>query len=195
MMSQFYEQNHQQYFESTVDIDPTVFLTPLTGFLKPRATILDIGCGSGRDLLWFRERGFQPTGFEGAPALARLAEDHSGCPVIVGDFSSYDFASHSFDALVFVGSLVHQSKERLPSIFAATLLALNPGGHILITMKEGRGTASAPDGRHFTLWSRKELEAVFAALGLTVLECSRKESKLRAEDVWLGFVLRAADGR
>ena len=167
---------------------------PFWNHCQAAATVLDIGCGSGRDLLWFRERGFQPIGFEGSPTLARLAEDHSGCPVIVGDFSCYDFAALSFDALVFVGSLVHQSKERLPSILAATLLALNPGGHILVTMKEGSGTSSAADGRHFTLWSREELEAVFAALGLAVLECSRKESKLRAEDVWLGFVLRAADG-
>ncbi len=194
-MSSYYEDNHQEYFQSTVGIDPTSFLVPLADRLRSGATVLDIGCGSGRDLLWFRERGFQPTGFEGSPALARLAGQHSGCPVIAGDFSSYDFASHSFDALVFVGSLVHQSKDRFPSILAVTLLALNHSGHILITMKEGNGTSSAADGRHFTLWSREELEAVFAALGLIVLECSRKESKLRAEDVWLGFVLRAADGR
>ncbi len=194
-MRSYYEDNHQEYFRTTVGIDPTTFLEPLADRLRSGATVLDIGCGSGRDLLWFRERCFQPTGFEGSSALARLAEDHSGCPVIVGDFSNYDFSSHSFDALVFVGSLVHQSKDRFPSILAATLLALNPGGHILITMKEGKGTSSAPDGRHFILWSREALEAVFAALSLTVLECSRKESKLRAEDVWLGFVLRAADGR
>ena len=194
-MSSYYEDNHQEYFRSTVAIDPTSFLEPLADRFPIGATVLDIGCGSGRDLLWFRERGVHPTGFEESPALARLAEDHSGCPVIVGDFSSYDFSSQSFDALVFVGSLVHQSKDRLQSILASTLLALAPGGHILITMKEGRGTSSATDDRQFTLWSRGELEAVFAALDLTVLECSRMESKLRPKDVWLSFVLRASDGR
>jgi SAM-dependent methyltransferase len=189
-MNQFYEQNHQQYFQSTVDIDPAAFLTPLTGFLKHRATILDVGCGSGRDLLWLRQQGFRPTGLEQAPSLARLAREHAGCEVIEADFCHYDFGSRVFDAFVFIGSLVHQPRNTVSGILRSTCRSLVPGGHVLITMKEGEGVFSSADGRSFTLWAQSELEELFDLCGLAILDFSRQVSKLRPEDIWLGYVLR-----
>ena len=91
-MGNFYEENFQQYFSSTVDLDPSTFLDPLADLLEPKSTILDIGCGSGRDLLWFARKGFQPTGFEQSPNLAQLAREHTGCSIIEGDFSNFNFS-------------------------------------------------------------------------------------------------------
>jgi SAM-dependent methyltransferase len=190
VLNNFYEENYQQYFDSTVGVDPSVFLEPLAGLLKPKETILDIGCGSGRDLLWFARRGFCPTGFEQSPSLAKLARKHSNCPVIEGDFSRYNFADLQFSALVFVGSLVHISPEALPIILASTCQALMPGGLLLITLKEGNGTSLAADGRVFTLWSRPAIEKVFAASNLHIIDFSRQISKIRPDDIWIGYVLR-----
>lgn len=189
-MNNFYEDNHQHYFASTVGIDPSVFLEPLARQLKPQATILDIGCGSGRDLLWFVRRGFRPTGFEQSPSLAALARKHAGCPVIVGDFTDYDFSGLQFSALVFVGSLVHLSHQALPAILMSTCRAIVPGGKLLITLKEGNGSSLAADGRVFTLWSREDIEKVFTANHLHTLDFSRQVSSLRPDDIWLGYVLR-----
>jgi len=189
-MSNFYEDHHLQYYQETVDIDPTPFLEPLSSFLKPQATILDIGCGSGRDLLWFRRHGFSVTGFEKSSSLANLARQHAHCPVIEGDYCNYDFTNQSFDALVFIGSLVHQPVKALQTILASTSQALIAGGYILITMKEGDGTCSTLDGRKFTLWSKKNLEDEFAGCGLEIMDFSRQISRLRPEDIWLGYVLR-----
>jgi len=189
-LNNFYEDNHQQYFDSTVGIDPSAFLEPLAGRLKPKATILDIGCGSGRDLLWFARRGFRPTGFEQSPSLASLARKYSNCPVIEGDFSSFDFSDLQFSALVFVGSLVHISAKALPAILVSTCQALLPEGMVLITLKEGNGTSLAADGRVFTLWSRPDIEKVFAATNLHIIDFSRQISKIRPDDIWLGYVLR-----
>lgn len=191
----FYEENHVTYFNSTVNIDPAAFLEPFARYLAPKATILDVGCGSGRDLRWFAERGFAPTGFEKSPNLARLARQHAGCPVIEGDFRDFDFWQLSFSALVLVGSLVHLSQAEFPEIFKKICMALVPGGHILITLKKGVGISTAADGRVFTLWSAMELEALFTSQGLQILEFSRQVSKGRAGDIWLGYVLRAEDGR
>lgn len=189
-MDNFYEENHRQYFDSTFGVDPSVFLEPLARLLEPKATILDIGCGSGRDLLWFARRGFRPTGFEQSLGLASLARRHAGCPVIEGDFVSFNFSDLQFSALVLVGSLVHLSQEDLPAILASTCQALVSGGMLLITLKEGSGTFSAGDGRVFTLWSRQDIEKIFAANDLHILDVSRQKSKLRADDIWLGYVLR-----
>jgi SAM-dependent methyltransferase len=195
VLNNFYEENHQQYFNSTVGIDPSAFLNPLAKLLKPQATVLDIGCGSGRDLLWFARRGFEPTGFEQSPKLARLAREHANCPVIEGDFCHYNFSILQFSALAFVGSLVHLPKETVPLILQSTCKALVPGGLLLITMKEGCGSSCADDGRVFTLWPKKELEKIFAANNIHVLSFSRQVSKLRSNDIWLGYVLRFDNGK
>jgi len=186
----FYEKNHTEYFNSTVDIDPASFLAPLTRFLHREATILDIGCGSGRDLFWFQENGYCPTGFERSPSLVHLAAQHSGCSVIKGDFLTYDFNTLSFDALVFIGSLVHLSRDMLPSVINRTSRALNKKGHILLTLKEGKNTTQIADGRSFTLWSRNELAQMFRSCGLESVDFSRVVSKIRKDDIWLGFVLK-----
>ncbi len=191
----FYEENHQQYFNSTVSIDPASFLEPFARCLAHNATILDIGCGSGRDLRWFAERGFSPTGFEKSPNLARLARQHAVCPVIEGDFRAFDFSQLSFSALVLVGSLVHLSHDEFPVILKRICKALRADGHILITLKEGVGTSTTADGRVFTLWSAADLEGVFTSQGFQILDISRQVSKVRPDDIWLGYVLRAMDGR
>ena len=51
-MSNFYENNHQNYFDTTSKIDSDTFLSSLAEYLHVGDSILDIGCGSGRDLLW-----------------------------------------------------------------------------------------------------------------------------------------------
>jgi len=193
-LKNFYEKNHQQYFDSTVGIDPSVFLGPLARLLEPQAAILDIGCGSGRDLRWLAIRGFQPTGFEQSPNLARLAREHANCSVIEGDFYHYNFSNLQFSALVFVGSLVHLPKKDFSTILKSTCKALIPDGLILITMKEGNGTSRAADGRVFTLWSREEIENIFAENNFRILDFSRKNSQLRPDDIWLGYILSVRNG-
>jgi hypothetical protein len=62
-MMDFYEENHQQYFNATVNIDPASFLIPFARYLAPGATILDVGLTSdvqypfGRKQLHFFDPG------------------------------------------------------------------------------------------------------------------------------------------
>jgi SAM-dependent methyltransferase len=74
-------------------------LLPLAGRLKAGASVLDVGCGSGRDLLWLKSRGFAATGFERSPALAEMARKHARCTVIEGDFARHDFSAFRADVM------------------------------------------------------------------------------------------------
>jgi 2-polyprenyl-3-methyl-5-hydroxy-6-metoxy-1,4-benzoquinol methylase len=74
-LSSFYEDHCKEYFQATAYLDPSPFLSPLAKRLAPGATVLDVGCGSGRDLRWLADHGFKPTGFEQAPELAKMANN------------------------------------------------------------------------------------------------------------------------
>ena len=189
-MRDFYKKNAFEYFNSTAKIDPTSFLSPLIQYLSPKSTILDVGCGSGRDLRWLKEHGFKPTGFERSPTLAKMAREFSGCPVIEGDFKNFDFSKFNFNAIIMVGALVHVDKPHFPQVFSNICRALSPEGLVYITLKEGKENRKAPDGRIFVLWEHKNLQEIFSKVGFRILDFSRSVSKLRPTDIWLGYLLQ-----
>lgn len=59
----FYEGNAKQYYDDTVNTNMTVLYTPFLTYMPTYASILDAGCGSGRDTLYFASRGYQVTAF------------------------------------------------------------------------------------------------------------------------------------
>ncbi|MBU0698117.1 MAG: class I SAM-dependent methyltransferase, partial [Proteobacteria bacterium] len=103
-MTDYYQENYQAYHEKTFSIDPSSFLDPLAARLSPEAFILDAGCGSGRDLFWFKQRGFEVIGLERSPGLAQLARENAGCEVIEDDFETYDFSFMEVDAILLAGA-------------------------------------------------------------------------------------------
>ena len=191
-MSDYYQQNYREYHEKTFSVDPKSFLTPIAEKLKPGATILDIGCGSGRDLLWFRQRGFEVVGFERSPDLAGLARKNVGCEVIEGDFGTYDFSQLSVDAIMLVGALVHLPHNKVPEVLNSINRALKDDGIIFLSLKKGAGNTSDSHGRVYYLWNDGELRDLFEDLGLDVIDYFQQPSTIGTDEVWIGYVLEKA---
>ncbi len=76
-----------------------------------------------------------------------MARKHSGCPVLEGDFENYDFYGMSVDAIVLVVALVNVPQVRFRKVFSNILQALKPGGHVLITLKQGTSETENSGGR------------------------------------------------
>jgi SAM-dependent methyltransferase len=190
MNNHFYHTQALDYFKQTVQVGPSSFLSPLINHLQPGSKILDTGCGSGRDMLWLGELGFDCTGLEYSPELAALARERSGLPVIEADFETFDFSRMNMDAVLLIGALVHIPHERFPQILSHILKALKPEGLALITMKQGQGRQTSLDGRVFYLWDKENLLSILKKLGLICLDFSAQTSLVRKSDTWMTFVLR-----
>jgi len=188
-MTDYYQENYKVYHEKTFLIDPSSFLEPLSQRLPAEAFILDVGCGSGRDLLWMKKRGFDVIGFERSLGLAKLARDNAGCEVIEGDFETYDFDSILVDAVILVGALVHVPYERFPKVFKNITSAISDNGSVLITLKEGGGYRKYQDGRIFYQWQDEKARELFESLGFQVSDFSKSVSKTGSGEIWLGYVL------
>jgi SAM-dependent methyltransferase len=199
----YYQTHYKEYHERTFSIDPSSYLEPFAERLAPGCRILDIGCGSGRDLLWLKNRGFQITGFERSPGLAGIAREMTECTVIEDDFESYDFSGLSTDAILASGSLVHLPHHRLSPVIQNFIKAIKktqgpgkrppesdqPQAHLYISLKEGTGNRTDKKGRVFYLWQAEELSVLFGKLGFSVLDFSRTESAMETGKIWLGYVL------
>jgi len=188
-MSDFYQKNYKAYYEKTFSIDPTSFLAPLAQRLPAEAFVLDVGCGSGRDLLWMKKRGFDVIGFERSPGLAELARESIGCEVIEGDFETYDFSSILVDAIMAIGALVHVPHEGFSGVFQNITSAIPDNGSVLITLKQGSGDRTDSDGRIFYLWEDSKAWELFDSLKFKVCDFSTSVSKTGSGDIWMSYVL------
>ena len=193
-MPDYYHKQYKQFFEQTVDIDPSSFLTSFFRAIPPQTSILDVGCGSGRDLLWLKKQGFHVTGFEYSAGLASLARKHSGCEVIEGDFETYDFSNLCFDAILASGSLVHIPHNNLTTVLKNILKAFNQNSiqahYMYISLKAGTDVKKDSQNRTFYLWDKKTLKQIFADLGFNVIEISKSRSVKNSKDLWLGYVIK-----
>ena len=86
----FYNRHAEDFWEGTRDHDVSQNITAILQHIEGERpfTILDFGCGPGRDLKVFTELGHIAIGLEGATQLAAMARAYSGCEVWQQDFSS-----------------------------------------------------------------------------------------------------------
>ncbi|MEA1051868.1 class I SAM-dependent methyltransferase [Lamprobacter modestohalophilus] len=143
-----YDTEAAAFFATTVDVDMSPLYAPFLDKLALGAAILDAGCGSGRDALAFRERGFAVTAMEPSPVLAKLAEAHCGLPVVIRRFQDIDWHAR-FDGIWACASLLHVPMMDLPDVLARLARALRSGGVLYASFKYGRGERER-GGRRFT---------------------------------------------
>jgi SAM-dependent methyltransferase len=194
----YYGHHYRAYYDASKGIDPEPFLGPFVRHLSPGDRVLDVGCGSGRDLRWLQRRGMRATGFERSPGLARLARRHAGCGIVEGDFDTYDFSSIGADAILLCGSLVHVPHNRLAATLERILRALDPGSRrriVYLSLKEGHGTAADASGRVFFFWQDDALKSIFAACALRCLDFQRSLAADGRGRIWLGYVLSHRQAR
>ena len=189
-MTDYYRTNYRDYHLRTFHLNPTSFLEPLVNVLPKGSTVLDVGCGSGRDLLWLRDRGYRIVGLERAAGLAGLAQQKAGCDVIRADFENFDFSTLSVDAVLLIGALVHVPHPKMPPVLKRIMKALRPGGWILISLKEGQGRMTADDGRDFYLWRQSELSSVIEKLDLQEEANFNQRSVAGTSEIWLTYLLK-----
>jgi SAM-dependent methyltransferase len=132
--------------------------------LAPGASILELGCGGGRDAEAMIRRGFGVTPTDGSAAMAAEAERRLGRPVRVMRFEDLD-AEAAYDAVWANASLLHAPAEALASILAGVHRALKPGGRFLASFKAGDGPARDKLGRYYNFPSEAALRAAYAAAG------------------------------
>ena len=78
----YYNKYAANVFEESVGLDTGEPIREFLSFLDEGDTILDLGCGSGRDSLSFYEQGYDVTPLDGAEEMCRLAQIHTGLDVL-----------------------------------------------------------------------------------------------------------------
>lgn len=165
----FYEGNADVYAQQTASVDLTGLHQKFLSLLPKGGRILDVGCGSGRDLRIFKRLGFDCIGIDPSSNLAHIAHEYSGCEIILAGVENLDFKS-CFDGVWACASLLHLPRHHFSSALNRILIALKPAGVLFISMQQGAGEFVAPDGRFYSRYSSPELNELVADAGFVVLE-------------------------
>jgi SAM-dependent methyltransferase len=144
----FYEANAKEYYEETVNINMTVLYTLFLTYMPTYASILDAGCGSGRDTLYFAKRGYRVTAFDYSPALVKLASKLSGQEVLQLSFQEIQF-ENQFNGVWACSSLLHVSMGVMHDVISRLSRAMKVDGVLYASFNYGTGEHDR-HGRIFT---------------------------------------------
>ena len=144
----FYNRHAEDFWEGTRDHDVSQNIKAILHHIEGERpfTILDFGCGPGRDLKAFTELGHIAIGLEGATQFVAMARAYSGCEVWQQDFLKLDLPENHFDGVFANASLFHVPSQELPRVLLELRACLKPGGVLFSSNPHGHnekvGTAA-----------------------------------------------------
>jgi len=101
------------------------FLAP-----EPHDLVVDLGCGSGRALLWNRDWGATTVGVDISPFFSEDARRR--VDLLIGDLRTLPFADATFTKAFSLDVLEHLSPQALRAMLAEASRVLAPGGALFV---------------------------------------------------------------
>jgi SAM-dependent methyltransferase len=158
----YYNQNATEFFNTTFNVDMESLYQAFLQYLPQDAFILDLGCGSGRDTLAFKRKGYQVEALDYSKELVLLASQQTGQQVRLESF--YDFSDQSrFDGIWACASLLHCERHRLDEVIGRMITALKSNGVLYMSFKYGDGDRKK-DGRNFTDLNEQQAQELLEQL-------------------------------
>mgnify|MGYP002855263677 CR=1 FL=1 len=187
----YYEKNAKSFADSTADIEFSEMQDSFLADLKEGASVLDFGCGSGRDTCYFLKKGYKVTALDGSAELCRIAEERTGIPVIQMDFNDFD-ERDKYDGIWACSSILHLPKQELKQVLVHMEQALHSGGVIYTSFKYG-DFEGMRNGRFFTDFTEGSINAFLSEIEQLVIEklwITRDARPGRQNEKWLNMILR-----
>lgn len=160
----FYDQNTQQFVDATINLNMSEFYDKFLSRLPSNSNILDIGCGSGRDLKYFKTKGHHPVGLDPSSKMVKIAQKISGCHV--NQRQAQDINENTdYQGIWACASLLHVSHNEMGQVFKQLHRALKPNGIIYCSFKYGNQQREK-DGRTFSDYTEKTFNSFIGPLEL-----------------------------
>lgn len=187
----YYDNCAQQYFESTVNTDMSVNCDRFLQYVKPGGVIIDIGAGSGRDILYFMNKGYRVEGIDAAPEMCRIASEYTGVPVICCKIQEW-VPDKKYGGIWANASLLHLSLKEIEEFILRVDNLLEDQGVIYISLKSGIETGTDVTGRYFTNFTEEKVQQIVSKnTAMEVVDSWKTGDELQREEfVWLNLILR-----
>lgn len=187
----YYEINASGFSESTVKVDFTEVQEKFLALVPRGGTLLDFGCGAGRDTKAFLERGYRVEAVDGSEKLCEIASEFTGIEVKQILFEELD-EMEKYDGIWACASILHLPKTELKMVMSKMICAVKQGGYIYISFKYGEFEGDR-NGRYFTDFTEETFQQFMQIFN----EVSIKETWIsvdvrpgRGDEKWLNVIMQ-----
>ncbi len=188
-----YDRMAEPYWIGTRDHDVSQNYAALLEAIEsePPYSILDLGCGPGRDLHYFKSLGHEAIGLEGSKELVEMARRYSGCEVLHQDFITLKLPESRFDGVFANASLFHVPSQELPRVICELHASLKPDGVLFCSNPRGNNEEGFSGDRYSCFFDLDTWRDYVTAAGfIEVTHYYRPPGRPRHQQPWLATVWR-----
>lgn len=186
---EYYNKNAADYIMRTSAAEMHKVYSKFLKYLPKSASILDLGCGSGRDSKYFLSKGFSVTAVDGSEEIAKLASKETGIEVQCIRFDQLNY-KNCFDAVWANASLLHVEKSKMHGILEKISKALKNNGILYSSFKYGT-TEREEDGKHYSDYTEKDIEDIIKNTEFKCMEYWISNDTLKRDNSWLNIILKS----
>ena len=191
---EYYNKNAESFVYGTINVILEEIQEKFLKYIPPQGRILDFGCGSGRDVKYFHNRGFEVDAVDGSEELCKLAIEYTGINVKQMLFADLDVVEE-YDGIWACSSILHLSSSELGDVLLKMINALKNGGVIYTSFKYGKHEGMR-NGRYFidfTETSFKEYIADIDNVEMAELWITGDVRPGRGNEKWLNVILQKSN--
>jgi len=185
----YYNKNSEKYINDTMSVSMEELLKKFSVYLPNNGLVLDLGCGSGRDSLWFMEQGYEVLAIDGSIELVEHCRKLLEGRVIHTTFEDFE-SEKKFDGIWACASLLHIKPMDLPIIIDKYVNYLKQKGVFFMSFKAGE-VDYVKDGRWFTNFTEDRLLLMMSSIqALEIIEVIKTQDirKERQDEMWLSII-------
>jgi ubiquinone/menaquinone biosynthesis C-methylase UbiE len=187
-MENYYELNAKEYIDKTKDVNMKEEYDKFFTYVKPNSHILDLGFGSGRDSLYFKNNGHFVTAIDNVEEFVLNAKKLGIDNVYNMDIRNINF-HNEFDAIWASASLLHIPTYDLMHVLNKLYIALKNEGILYMSFKYG-DFEGRKDDRFYNDLNETKLKNILSVTEFKVLESYKTIDNLGRENTWFNIILK-----
>lgn len=189
----FYNKNAHEFYNNTLNVDMSEHYRRFEEYLRPESRILDAGCGSGRDSLYFLSQGYRVHAFDASVEMVRLSSKLTGLSVQHAKFEDITLEGEgSFKGIWASASLLHIDRRSIVGILQRFATMLCQDGVLFMSFKYGNKVYQKND-RLFNDYDENSFsEMISSIIVLTVCELYKTADvrNERINEYWLSAIVK-----
>ena len=188
---EYYNENVSKFVNDTQDVVFCATQDLFLSYLNEGDSILDFGCGSGRDTKYFLSKGYKVDATDGSEEICKVASDYTGINVKCLLFNELDEID-KYDGIWACASILHLDRDDLIDVFHRIARALKDNG-ILYTSFKYSEFEGMRNGRYFTDFTIESFNEFQTNIPEFIIEkkwITRDVRAGREDEKWLNLIMR-----
>ena len=191
---QYYNKNNKAFIEDTKNVDMSDIYIHFTSRLPMHSYVLDAGCGSGRDSLYFHLLGYRVLSIDASEEMVKYTKSiliNKNVEVRQINFDELNY-ENTFDGIWACASLLHVPANEFLSVIEKFIFALKENGVMYMSFKYGREPLIKGE-RYFLNFTKKSLiDSLlnFNSIKIEYLWYTGDKRKYRNSERWINCILR-----